>query len=90
MSFKTNGKCLTLANVYAPNQDDANFFNSFFCHLLDLNCEDIIIGGDFNLLLDTGKDKNGGLHRTHQNSLDMINPFCENEDLLDVWRVLNP
>ena len=32
----------------------------------------------------------GGLARTHQNSLNVINAFCENEDLVDVWRVLNP
>ena len=55
-----------------------------------LNCEDIIIGGDFNLVLDTGKDKKGGLATTHQNSLDVINAFCENEGVVDVWRVLNP
>ena len=88
--LKTNGRCLTLANVYAPNEDNAIFLNSFFGRLLDFNCEDMIIGGDFNLVLDIGKDKKGGLARTHQNSLDVINAFCENEDLVDVWRVLNP
>ena len=25
----TNGKILTLANIYAPNEDDPDFFNSF-------------------------------------------------------------
>ena len=66
-------------------------FIPFFGHLLDFNGEDvIIIGGDFNLVLDTEKDKKGGLARTQQNSLDVINAFCENEDLVDVWRVLNP
>ena len=88
--LKPNGGCLTLANVYSPNEDNANFLNSFFGRLLDFNCEDIIIGGDFNLVLDTGKDKKGSLARTHQNSLDVINAFCDNEDLVDVWRVLNP
>ena len=93
--LKTNGRCLTLANVYAPNEDNANFFNSFFGRLLDFDREDMIIGGDFNLVLDIGKDKKGGLARTHQNSLDVINAFCENEDLVDVcarftWRQKRP
>jgi len=57
----TNGKILTLANTYAPNQDDPDFFNSFFNHLLDFSCEEITIGGDFSLVLDVGKDKKGGL-----------------------------
>lgn len=33
-NLKTNGKCLSLANVYAPNEDDANFFHSFFWSLV--------------------------------------------------------
>ena len=45
---------------------------------------------NFNLVLDTGKDKKDGLVRTRQNSLRVINAFCENEDLVDVWRMLNP
>jgi len=49
-----------------------------------------MIGGDFNLVLDIAKDKTIGLARTHQNSLEVINAFHENEDLVDVWRVLNP
>jgi len=89
-NLKTNEKCVTLANVYALSEDGGNFFNSFFGYLLDFNCEGIIIGGDFNLILDTIKDKKGRLARTHQNSLDVITAFCENEDLVDVWRVLNP
>ena len=86
----TNGKILTLANIYAPNEDDPDFFNSFFNHLLDFSCEEITIGGDFNLVLDVGKDKKGGLARTHKKSLDVISTFCESLDLIDAWRVLNP
>ena len=58
-----NGKILTLANIYAPSEDDPDFFNSFFNHLLDFSCEEITIGGDFNLVLDVGKDTKGGLAR---------------------------
>ena len=79
-----------MANLYAPNEDDASFFTSFFDHLLDFNGEEIIIGGDFNLVLDVKKDKKGGLARTHQKSLKVINAFCEDLNLSDVWRVLNP
>ena len=53
-------------------------------------CEEIIIGGDYNLVLDVAKDKKGGLAITHQNSLNTVQEFSENLDLVDVWRVLNP
>ena len=61
----TNGKHLTLANVYAPNVDDPIFFTSVFNHLLDFNCEEIIMGGDFNFVLELKKIKKGGIKRIH-------------------------
>ena len=88
--LETNGKLLTLANLYGPNEDDAIFFTSFFDHLSDFKCEEIIIGGDFNLVLDLEKDKKGGLARTHQKSLEVTKTFCEHLDLIDAWRVLHP
>ena len=88
--LETNGKLLTLANLYGPNEDDAIFFTSFFDHLSDFKCQEIIIGGDFNLVLDLEKDKKGGLARTHQKSLEVTKTFCEDLDLIDAWRVLHP
>ena len=88
--IKANEKCLTLANIYAPNEDDQAFFLDFFEHLTDFKCDDVIIGGDYNLVLDTEKDKKGGLAKTHQNSVKIIQEFSEKLDLVDVWRVLHP
>ena len=39
----TNGKQLTLANIYAPNNDDPTFFTSVFERLADLKCDEVII-----------------------------------------------
>ena len=50
---------------------------------------EIIIGVDFNLVLDVEKDKKGGLARTHKKSLEVINRASESLDLIDTWRVLN-
>ena len=51
-----NEKKLTLANIYAPDNGDPNFFTSVFSHLVDFMCEEDIKGGDFNLILDVEKD----------------------------------
>ena len=84
-------KRLTVANIYAPNEDDPNYFQVFFDHLSNFKCEEIIImGGDFNLVLDVEKDKTGGLARTHKNALKVIRDFSENLDLTDIWRLFNP
>ena len=71
----TNGKPITLANIYASNEDDPNFFTSVFKQLLDFKCEEIIVGGDFNLVLNVDRDKKGGLARSHKKSLELINDF---------------
>ena len=88
--IKTNETCLTLANIYAPNEDNSAFFLDLFEHLADFNGEDIVIGGDYNLVLDLDKDKRGGLAKTHQNSVKIVQEFSEKLDLVDVWRVLHP
>ena len=65
----TNAEQLTLINVYAPNDENPTFFNCVFEHLHDLNCkETIMIGGDYNLVLDVEIDKKGGLAKTHKKS----------------------
>ena len=80
-----------MANIYAPNEDDPNFFQFFFDQLLSFKSEEIIIGGDFNLLvLDVEKDKRSGLARTHQKALKVIQDLSENLGLTDIWRLFNP
>ena len=87
--IKTNENCLTLANVYAPNEDNPAFFLDFFDHLTDFKGDEIIMVGDYNLVLDLDKDQRGGLAKTHQNSVKIIHKFSEKLDLVDVWRVLH-
>jgi len=85
-----DNKRLTVANIYALNEDDPNFFQDFLDHLSNFKCGEIIIDGDFNLVLDIEKDKKGGLARTHKNAFKVIRDFSENLGLTDVWRLLNP
>ena len=88
--IKANERCFTLGNIYAPNQDKPEFFQDFFNHLSDFDCEDIILGGDFNFVLDIETDKKGGVAKTHQHNLKVVEEFCQKLDLTDVWRILNP
>lgn len=82
-------KLFTLANIYATNEDDPTFFKQVFDHLHDFACEEIILGGDFNLVLDVKEDKKSGLPRTYQNALIIINQNCKELNLNDIWRMLN-
>ena len=86
----TNGKNITLCNLYAPNEDKPDFFRDIAIYLQDCQCDEIIIGGDFNLVMDVSKDKKGGRASTHKNSLEEVKGICETWDVVDIWRVLNP
>ena len=58
--IKAEDKIWTLVNVYAPNQDEPTFFEQIQDLLASFECERIIFGGDFNLILDIIKDRSGG------------------------------
>ena len=46
-----NGSPVVLANIYAPNDDNPQFYLDVFAHLdrFDQSC--LIVGGDLNLVL---------------------------------------
>ena len=54
-----------------------------------VKCEEIIIGGIFNPVLDLGGDKKGGLAKTHTKALKVIKQYAAKLNLIDAWRVLN-
>lgn len=49
-------EAVTMLSIYGPNQDDPNFFVNLF---ISITCPptELIIGGDFNLVLDPAKDR---------------------------------
>ena len=71
IDIKIENQLYTIANIYGPNNDDPEFFQQFGENLLDFSGENIILAGDFNLVLEVEKDKQGGrFARTLQSVLD--------------------
>ena len=81
--IKLDRKVITLASIYAPNEDNPLFFEDIFSHLEVFKSEEIIIGGDFNLVLDLRGDKKGGLAKTHTKALKVIKQYAAKLDLID-------
>ena len=79
----------TIANCYAPNEDDADYFHLLFQKIEACNNDFKIIGGDFNILLEQ-EDKRGGNGITHPKSTKFINEYMQQHYLVDIWRALNP
>ena len=79
----------TLANVYAPNADKPVFFNKFFLEVENCANPEMIIGGDFNLVLNAVKDR---LPRANYNpsAQRKLLQLMDKHHLSDIWRVQNP
>ena len=90
IDMKINNKILTLVCIYAPNNNNPTFFQNPLDQILSFECEEVIMGGDLNLVMEVQKDKKGGNATTHRNSLKEIQNIVNSLDLIDVWRSLNP
>ena len=82
-------KKIILCNVYAPNVDDANFFQLLFTDLQRFSPDHYIIGGDFNTVIDPRIDKQGGNLHTHENARKNIKANSKIMGLVDIWRKLH-
>jgi len=90
LKLNLSGKEITLLNLYAPNNDDVGFFHNIATELIVVDAMNMIIGGDFNLVLDIKADKTGGLEKTHTKSSQFLAQFMESQNLIDIWRIQHP
>lgn len=86
----TMGKDMVLVNIYGPNRDDPTFFEEIKHRIQDLGNQNIIIVGDWNLVLNPSLDyynyRNINNAKAQEAVIEMINDL----ELVDVWRELNP
>ena len=75
---------ITLCNVYAPNYDEPAFFASLLECVNKYNNEHVIIGGDFNLVLNPELDRYKSTHNHYQSTKLLLN-FTEENNFFDVW-----
>ena len=85
MEAEVQGSLFLFVNIYAPNkvQDQCHFFDN-----LNKNIDRIIVGGDFNVTLDSDLNCSGGkpLKKESQTNQDS----CLDFDLVHIWRIRNP
>lgn len=92
---------ITLANVYVPNVGQLDFLQCVLKQLEAFKEGDMVLGGDFNLILDATKDKSrfkSGKMNTKKakatTGCDILlkgaSKFAlllENHELIDIWRM---
>ena len=78
-----------LINLYAPNEykrREEVFKYVFDTMMIRNTCMNTVIGGDFNTVLVSSKDRLG--KSTHTSKV--LHEIIEHFDLVDIWRTLNP
>lgn len=86
-----NNKPVTLANLYVPNQQQLDFIDQSLSTLQQFRTGDIILGGDFNHVIDLFLDKTPNLkNRIKSPSYTKLKALLDKFDLVDIWRLLHP
>ena len=90
IEIKFNDKVFVIGNVYASTKDEPTFFDALFSTVVNFTKHDLVLGGDWNLVLDNKLDKDGGPAHSNQLSKEKVKSYLNVFDLCDVFRELNP
>ena len=81
---------VTLANIYGPNVDNAGFFRKIFDKLPDISNTNLIIAGDFNVILDWHLDRSSKKQSSPSNASVTLNNLISSTNIVDIWRLQHP
>ena len=81
---------LRLINIYAPNNDDPNFFKNLEKLIAENLCNYLLICGDFNLVLDPKTDTKNYKNINNPKARDTLLGLINNFDLIDIFRQMHP
>lgn len=74
-----------MVNIYAPNFDDYNIFHKLFSMTPSNNNYNLIIGGDFNCVLNTSLDRSSSNTQSLTKSAELIKDFMIKNGVSDIW-----
>jgi len=98
IKIEINENVFYVGNIYAPTrnrkqneQSQMDFICELFEALKPFENECLIMGGDWNTVLDQPLDKKGGKTKTNNHNYNVqIASLQETFDLTECWRVLHP
>ena len=88
IQFKLNEETFTLINVYAPNEDDPNFWIEVF-RFFEMYPGHRILVSDYNLALDKEIDRSSLKSKNNDQSTEILNQYMTDTFSSDLWRNRN-
>ena len=90
VSVKMFDKEVVIVNLYGPNQDVPQFYVDLEKRLKEMGCNNIIVCGDWNLVMNFSLDYCNYKHNNNVKSQEQVESMMFTLDLVDIWRELNP
>ena len=89
MDLVFKDKKITLNSLYAPNQDDPDFFLEVLEKQAHHSNDDTILSGDFNFVFDTTVDCMNSDRKNNDQAKYIIQQYMDELMLVDIWWELN-
>ena len=88
LDLEVEGKWLTLINIYGPNEDSPDFYTYVSTVIEELNHEEVIICGDFNLVQNQEADAYNYRNINNPGAKETVLNLKEELNLIDPFRVI--
>ena len=84
---------IAISNIYSPNknEDQVQFYKKVYTilHTESFRNTEIVLCGDFNLVLNSTNDKKGGLIQ-NKSAIKVLQDVIDDFNMQDLWRIKNP
>ena len=78
-----------ISNVYGPNGDQLTFYIQLYSLLLEFSTDNILIGGDLNVVLNPDLDKVGG-DKILSHAVEALHSLMDELDFKDIHKHFHP
>ena len=89
ITFRIDNIETMVVNVYAPNVDSPEFYVKLFTMMNEITADSYIIGGDFNLVMNTELDSKNR-KTNNDKSVKIVKAYMEGMGMVDVFRSSYP
>ncbi|GFS09551.1 nocturnin [Elysia marginata] len=90
LNVTVDGVKMSIINIYAPNTDDPNFFIKVKHEIARVGNKNIMVMGDWNLLLDPEIDGVNYKNINNKKARAEVGQMMADLDLFDIWREEHP
>ena len=89
LDITIDNRRITIANIYGPNRDSPNFYTQLQSDINNIGNTDVILAGDFNLIMHEVNDCNNYMNLNNPRAREKVFDLCADLNLIDIWREMN-